>query len=248
MKAIIYSILLYFWKKKIFLTSFIISLCWLTILSFLSTLMLQNGYQIILDWTAVLLDFLFFMIIFIFWARFFTKKQKWINNFLWSKKLNINYIFVGNVLGFTISRTIILIIYSILLIVFSKILGTNININQISIFFIARFFKYTLLISLIGFFSTFSSFFITIFVTISIYFIWNSSSFLKRYVNQIDTDIITKKLIDISYYVFPNFDFINNIHNLIKYWINYNNIINFWLYSIIFIIIGSYIYSKQRKI
>lgn len=251
MLAILYSNLLYFWKKNFFLTIFMILLFWFSVLYFLSLLTLVDGREVLINWSFMLLDILVFLILFIFWVKFFDKNDKtWVSTFLWSKKLKIWYIYNWNLLWLFIIILLTNIIFFLFLIFFKFVLSIPISFAILSTTVLIWLIKYTLILSVFAFFSTFISNFLVIFLMICFYFIGHSLDFLYRYINtQTTTNLLVENIISFVYYVFPSFDAVS-VDNIISNWYNYN--VLYWIiilliYTIFMSIFWNIIYSKTRK-
>ncbi|MBS8121610.1 ABC transporter permease [Candidatus Vampirococcus lugosii] len=174
----------------------------------LSSLAFIESEKIIIDFSLSLIEiFGLISTIFLGSSLLYSELSKNTILLILSKSPSRAKFILGKFLGFS---GILLLVYLILSIAFLLVIflhGIPFDINFLYSIGLS-FVKILVLLSILIFFSTFTSPFISLLISICVYTISHSTSFVKFYLielSKIDKDSIQYYLVNVVYYLFPNF-------------------------------------------
>ncbi len=222
----------------------------------LSTLALREADKIIIDFSLSLIE-LFGLIstIFLWSYMLYSELSKNTILLLLSKSPSRSKFILGKFIWFSL---LLLLIYTILSLAFVLVLFFHwiwFELAYISSIFLS-FIKILIVLSIIIFFSTFVSPFISLLASIAIYIVWHSTSFVKFYLLQTWKVVewtFNYYLINILYYIVPNFhDLSMKEHLTSPFLTNYSlfHIISstmVWLIYIAFILIFAILIFNKKE-
>lgn len=221
----------------------------------LSSLALSEWSKIIVDYSLAAME-IFGLVTTLFLASnlIFNEVNKNTILLILSKNPNSWDFLLGKFLGFAALLGLMYIIFGLAFFLVCVFNWVDINIfHFVSIFFI--YLKLLVLLSIIIFFSTFVSPFLTLIFWLAIYFISHLTSFVKIYTSFLsqDKNPISQAVWNLIYYIFPNFQALNMKDFLLSPYLSaysFQQILSLTIYNILYIVVmilAAMIIFKKRE-
>lgn len=247
-----------FLRNKIVHVLLLVSILFVFFSIVLSNLSLSEHNKIIVDFSLMIIEVFWIIITLFFWANLIhTEKQKKTIQLIFTKNINKTQFLRWKFLGFAGILAFYIILMSIVYIILSLLTTTTTlpiwDWSLLSILFI--YIKLLVILAILIFLGTVVSPMISIFVTIVIYIVWHTTPVLKYYVSSGDKSIFTKSIVNLIYYILPNFEQISIKEYLFSPYLtqlSWGNLsisilINIW-YIFLLIFLAIHIYKGKRNI